>query len=469
MALEQLKNKLLGSYNFFTMIWDPEKLQRWAEPYYQRPGARSFLVKQLEALILSVRSLYKKEVTVRAAALTYNSLLAIVPLLAVIFGIFQGFGGLQQFKVPLQQFIVKNLAVGRAEEVSHWLERFVYNINAGAIAGMGVLFLFYSAMGLLTTIEESFNNIWGIQQGRSFITRIFMYWGIITLTPPLVGISISITARLQSSAFAATVLHWLPFGLGSLMLSLFTALTTCLAFTLSYYIIPNVKVRFGAALIGGILAGLLWNITKIVFINFVSTSVKYNAIYGALGILPILMLWIYISWIIVLFGVTYAAANQSMFAGELLSSMRMAPSFRELLAIEVALMSTDALVTGRPPLAVDDFSRQTGINGSLINNVLEVLVAHGILAKVQRDNEDVGYLPAKDPDDLSFDKIIRVLRQKDGLSFPLKQTIGSDEAISVLMEADQVSMQILARARLRVLAQKGRVTTLPTHQQCSIA
>jgi membrane protein len=324
-------------------------------------------------------------------------------------------------------------------------------------------------MGLLTTIEESFNNIWGIQQGRSFITRIFMYWGIITLTPPLVGISISITARLQSSAFAATVLHWLPFGLGSLMLSLFTALTTCLAFTLSYYIIPNVKVRFGAALIGGILAGLLWNITKIVFINFVSTSVKYNAIYGALGILPILMLWIYISWIIVLFGVTYAAANQSMFAGELLSSMRMAPSFRELLAIEVALMSTDALVTGRPPLDVDDFSRQTGVNGSLINNVLEVLVAHGILAKVQRDNEDVGYLPAKDPDDLSFDKIIRVLRQKDGLSFPLKQTIGSDEAISVLMEADQVSMQILARARLRVLAQKGRVTTLPTHQQCSIA
>jgi len=120
-------------------------------------------------------------------------------------------------------------------------------------------------------------------------------------------------------------------------------------------------------------------------------------------------------------------------------------------------------------IAFTQTSQPIYVNGSLINNVLEVMVAHGILAKVQRDNEDVGYLPAKDPDDLSFDKIISVLRQKDGLSFPLKQTIVSEEAISVLMEADQVSMQILARAKLRALAQKGRVKTLLTHQQCSIA
>ena len=147
-------------------LWDPATLAARVDPYRGRPGLRPFAMRQLEIFILTARSLRDEEITRRAAALTYYTLLAIVPLLAVGFALFKAFGGLRRLEGPLKEMIVSSLAAGRADEVGSWLDRFIENINAGAIAGFGVIVLFYSATGLLTNIERSFNRIWGIKRER---------------------------------------------------------------------------------------------------------------------------------------------------------------------------------------------------------------------------------------------------------------------------------------------------------------
>ena len=222
-----------------THIWDPKWLRRWAAPYHKQKGWKAFGVRQLEVFVLTGRSVNQEEITLRAAALTYNTLLSLVPLLAVGFALFKAFGGLRKLEGPLRQLVVENLAVGRGEEVGRWLDQFIGKINAGAIAGVGVLVLFYSAVALLTNIEGSFNRIWGIERGRSLVVRFFTYWGLVTLAPPLVGFSVSLTAQLEGSAFTTMVVQWLPWGLGKLLVSLLSALSTCLAFVLSYIIVQR--------------------------------------------------------------------------------------------------------------------------------------------------------------------------------------------------------------------------------------
>jgi len=442
-----------------THIWDPKWLRSWAEPYHRERGWKAFGVRQIEVFVLTARSVYQEEITLRAAALTYNTLLSLVPLLAVGFALFKAFGGLQKLEGPLRQLIVENLAVGRGEEVGLWLDQFISKVNAGAIAGVGVLVLFYSAVALLTNIEGSFNRIWGIQRGRSLVVRFFTYWGLVTLAPPLVGFSVSLTAQLQSSAFAAAVVAWLPWGIGKLLVSLLSAMATCTAFVGSYLIVPNTKVRLRAALLGGLVAGILWNISKYIFIAVSAGTIKYSAVYGALGVLPLLMIWMYLSWLIVLFGATYAYANQSVYTEGLeLASVRMNENFREMLAGRLTVAVSRAFIEGKgePAPTAEALAKQVGAMTSLAQRVLNTLVEHGVLAEVQTRREDPGYLPGRSIEDMSLAQVVEALRHKDGESFKLGEDSRFAEVARLLREAEEASQQVLAQQSLRSLAREGR-------------
>jgi membrane protein len=438
-----------------THIWDPKWLRRWAEPYHKQKGWRAFGVRQLEVFVLTARSVYQEEITLRAAALTYNTLLSLVPLLAVGFALFKAFGGLRKLEGPLRQLVVENLAVGRGEEVGLWLDQFIEKVNAGAIAGVGVLVLFYSAVALLTNIEGSFNRIWGIQRGRSLVVRFFTYWGLITLAPPLVGFSVSLTAQLQSSSFATAVVSWMPWGIGKLLISLLSALSTCMAFVFSYIIVPNTKVRIRAALLGGIVAGLLWNLSKYAFITATAGTIKYSAVYGALGVLPLLMIWMYISWLIVLFGCTYTYANQSVHTEGLeLAAVRMSQSFRELLAARLVVAVSRSFMAGEPAPTADELAERAGAMTSLAQRVLSTLVDHNILAEAQSGGEDPGYLPGRSIQDLSLEHVVEALRSKDGETFALKHDAVYGEVARALEQAEQAAREALGQHSLRSLAEK---------------
>ncbi|ACY18359.1 ribonuclease BN [Haliangium ochraceum DSM 14365] len=392
-----------------SILWDEEKLARRVDPYRGKPGIRALSVRQLEALILTIHSLFDEELLRRAASLTYYTLLSLVPLLAVGFALFEAFGGLSKLKEPLKELIVDTVAVGRQDEIGTWLNQFIDNVNAGAIAGVGVLVLFYSAIGLLTNIESAFNRIWGIERDRPMHMRFAIYWCIVTLAPPLLGVSISFSARLQSSSFASSVLDWLPFGLGNLVVVLSSTATVSLAFVLSFIIVPNTKVKVKYALLGGITTGVLWNVTKALYIWFIAGSVKYSAIYGALSALPLLMMWLYLSWIILLFGVTYTRVSQTYTAERLQSAPALSQMALEKLAGHLLVEIARAYHAGRGAVTTDSLAEAIGAQVTVIRPLLRKMVNHRVLIETQM-GEELAFVPGRALSDLTLADAATALR-----------------------------------------------------------
>ncbi|MBW2732420.1 MAG: YihY family inner membrane protein [Deltaproteobacteria bacterium] len=415
---------------------------------------KAFLLHQAAIFVHTAKSVRDDELSRRAAALTYHTLLSIVPVLAVAFALFKAFGGLQRVEGPLRQMIVENLSVGRSGEIANWLDKFIQNINAGAIAGVGVIVLFYTAMGLLGNVEQAFNRIWGVTRVRPLYMRFAIYWAVLTLAPPLVGISLSLSARLQSSAFTVLLKEWLPFGLGRLLVTGSSMLSVSLALIFLYQLVPNTKVRFRSALLGGLVAGLLWNAVKGIFLWATAGTVKYSAIYGALGVLPLLMIWIYLSWVIVLFGVTFTVANQTINALDVDQHTKgFSQREREQLAARLLLETGLAFHRGDPPLDAEALAKLSGAPVMLARDVLSVLREKGILRETPLE-QTTGYVPGRGLESLHVGHAIDALRgddaapttaedhEKDPVGFALMARLG---------EAHDASSQLLAQDTLAEL------------------
>ncbi len=393
---------------------NPAKLQLRAKRAEEAGNRwRAFGLQQLAIFVHTAKGLHHEEITRRAAALTYHTLLSIVPVLAVAFALFKAFGGLRKMEEPLRALIVDNLAAGRGPEVGRWLDTFINNINAGAIAGLGVIFLFYSAIGLLSSIEQAFNKIWGVDRGRPLHMRFAIYWCMLTLAPPLVGLSLSLSARLQSSAFAEAVRTWLPFGLGRLLLSASSVLSGCVVFVFLYQLVPNTKVRFRCALLGGLVAGALWNASKVLFLWVTAGSVKYSAVYGALGALPLVMLWVYLSWIIVLFGVTFTMANQTLSTTSLADvQAKMSQEAEELLAVRLIGVAAQRFVHGDPAPSAEQLAHGTGAPMTATQRLLDRLVDAELLSEIGMSGAP-RYSPARALESISVYDVLSHLRHSE--------------------------------------------------------
>lgn len=393
---------------------DPVSLQYEAQKaLIEKKRFRAFLLTQMAVFVHTARGVKDEEITRRAAALTYHTLLSIVPVIAVAFALFKAFGGLKKVEGPLKNAILEYLAAGRSDEVGVWIDRFIENINAGAIAGVGVIFLFYSALGLLSNVEQAFNKIWGIKKQRPIYMRFAIYWCMLTLAPPLIGLSLSMSARLQGSAFATSLKLWLPYGIGRVLISTTSLLAVCLVFVFLYQLVPNTKVKFRCALLGGIVAGLLWNITKTLFLWITAGSVKYSAVYGALGALPIIMLWTYISWIIVLFGVTYTLANQRV-ATKRLEDYNDDLSFyhQRWLGMSIMKQIADAFYHSKQPPTISDLAEEYRTSHAMISSLIDTLVREGLVKETSLEH-DLGYIPARTMTRISLDEIYDALDGRD--------------------------------------------------------
>jgi membrane protein len=434
-----------------TRLWEPVQLQLWLDGHRQERGARAFVVRQVAIGILTVRHLFDEEISRRAAALTYYTLLALVPLLAVGFALFKAFGGLRTLQQPLKKLVVENLAAGRADEVGRWLDHFINRVSAGALAGVGLLVLLYSVVGLLAEIEKSFNRIWGVDKMRPLHRRLAVYGCLITLAPPLLGVSLSLSARLQGSSFATALLHWLPISVGRTLVSGLAASAISVVFVLAYLIVPNTRVRFRAALLGGLVAGLLWSVAKTACLWLAAHSAGYNALYGALAALPLVIVWLYYSWLITLFGVTYTYANQTvgsnaLFAPQLVTT----PRFRLRLAARlVGAVVARSRARATPP-TLEQLAEEVGVMAPVVRRMIEFLVAQRLLLETPVDGE-TGFVPGRDPEHSTLADLARALWQAEGIE-PRMSTSAMDDALSPLLErAERATHEALGSAALEDL------------------
>jgi membrane protein len=239
-----------------------------------------------------------------AGALAFTTVLAIVPLTAVGFAVLSIFPVFEKWMITVQQFIYGNFVPAASDVVSRYLQQFA--ANAGKLTVVGSLFLFVTAVMLIDTIEQAFNDIWHVRRKRKLVRRVTAYWAVITLGPLLMGLSLSITSYFASLPLFSQqpVLS----GARRVLLGSAPILFEWAAFVLLYAIVPNCTVRIQHALAGAVVATVFFEIAKFFFRVFMTSTTNYSAVYGAVAALPVFLLWIYLSWVVILIGAQVTAA-----------------------------------------------------------------------------------------------------------------------------------------------------------------
>ncbi len=377
--------------------------------------------------LLVGKTFVRNRCPVRASALAYTTLLALVPLLAVVVSITtsvlksRGEAEIQQLVDRMIDYAAPTLDLepraadsdepsGR-EKVVKQINGFIQNINSGTLSLTAGLALLFVGISLLRTIEAAFNDIWGVTKNRGWFKSIVYYWAAITLGPILIVGTIALTTG-PHLARTQALLGTVPF-LGNVFFRVTPFVVLSLGFAAFYAAMPNTRVHWKAALVGGTIGGCLWQLNNMFNVIYVSRAVSYTNIYGSLGILPLFLVGMYFSWLIMLLGaqVAYAFQNRAAYIQE-----RQAESVnqrgREFIALRLMTHISRNFLAGAPPLSGVELSKQLTIPSQLAQKVLGTLVQGGILVEVA--DSDTRFSPGRPLDRISAYEVIGALRGGNG-------------------------------------------------------
>jgi membrane protein len=366
-------------------------------------------------LSVLVRDLMFGDLTLRAMGLVYTSLLSLVPLLAFSFSVLKGFGVHNQLEPMLRQFLQPLGAQG--EEITRYILEFIENLNVGVLGALGLAFLLYTAVSLVRKTEESINHIWHVSQPRSFGERYSGYVTVLLVGPILVFTALGLTAAVTGSEQVQDILAVEPVGrVYHFLTRLVPYVLVIAAFTFIYMFMPNTRVRLRAALAGGVVGGVLWQSAGWAFAHFVASTDRYEAIYAGFAVLILFLIWLYVSWLILLLGAAVAFYTQHpqymvLEIGEPHLSNRM----RERLALQMMSYIARHHIEGAPAWTRDLLSHALHVPAHAVEEVLDALCAGGLL------NESAGtpvrYLPARDVSEISVKQLLDLVRAAGEDSF----------------------------------------------------
>lgn len=266
---------------------------------------RQHLCQLILQIQLYVKRCQHDQIGMIGGYLAYISLLSLVPLVAVAFSVLNAFPMFAGFRAEIEHFVYVNIVPSRGEEIQTYINGFVENI--GQMTTVGVLFLVVVALMLIHNIDKTLNKIWRVHKRPRLMISLSIYWMILTLGPIMLGASIALTSYLASLTHLAD--SYTP-GLSSLLLRLAPYAVSLLGFFMLYQLVPNTKVRYSHALWGALFSSVLFEMLKKAFALYIQHFPSYQAIYGALALVPILFVWVYLSWLVVLLGAELTALLQ---------------------------------------------------------------------------------------------------------------------------------------------------------------
>jgi membrane protein len=391
------KNKDLLSKSFFRTLWEKNP--------DDNSGLQRVLVKCAQFMSRIIQDFLDDKCLLRASALSYNTILSIVPFFALAFAVLKGLG----VHMALESFAIRKLTAG-SQEIASRITTYIENTKMGSLGAVGLAALIVTVIALLGNIEEAFNDIWGVEETRSFGRKFSDYLSVVVSAPILFLAATSITTSLQSKNLVGWLLDTQY--IGDLILFFFKLvpyLSIWVALVFLYYFIPNTKVRFRSALLGGLFAAIIWQVAQWGYIHFQVGVAKYNAIYGTLSALPIFMVWIYTSWIIVLFGVEIVCAhqNKNTFLRDT-HHTNINYASREINALVLLVTAADAYYNDAPPWTCDRLSAETGIPARIVNDMLAELVDLNYF--VATGGEIPAYIPARAPEHMYVGHLIEQLK-----------------------------------------------------------
>jgi membrane protein len=413
-----------------------------------------FWITQLRIILLAIRRFSQDKCELRASALTFYSLLSFIPVVALVFGVAKGFG----LEKMLQTQILANLE-GQpevADKVLDFARNLLENTKGGAIAGVGVVVLFWSVVKVLGNIETAFNDIWGIQRGRSLGRKLADYLSVVMISPVLLITASSITVLL--TAEIETMIERLSFlgyaaGIIIFLLRLLPYAMIWFLFTFMYVFMPNTKVRIKSGLWGGIVAGTIYQAAQFAYIKFQIGVSSYGAIYGSFAALPLFFAWLQLSWLIVLLGAEISFACQNVGAFEYAADCeRLSHRFKRLVALIVTHQCVKDFLQGQTPPVAEKLAKTLEIPIRLVRSTLFELTEAKILSEVcPGEGADIAYQPGCRIDDLTVNKVLLTLDRQGLDAVPIAESKQLDRLRDTLREIDALNEKSPANLKLQEL------------------
>ncbi len=382
----------------------------WTSDITKLSNSKFLMFRTLKIIILAIKGFAEDHCQLRASALTFYSVFSIVPVAAMIFGIAKGFGVDQSLKSQLYERFAEHQAV--LEKVFVFAESTLRDTRSGMVAGVGVVILFWTVIKLIGNIESSFNHIWGVKTDRPFFRKFSDYMSLVVICPILIimagSATVLISAQLNRVVDNVIILKAFGSPLTLTIIKLVPFFTAWILFSFIYGFMPNTRVSWRSALIAGIAAGTCYQLLQESYIIIQVALSRYNTIYGSFSALPLFLLWLQLSWLIVLFGAEISFAHQNIDTYESeINAAKINYSFKKKLIIQVATS------------VVQQFQSQSGMPDDIevaqhcnlpirqVRDILYTLHEAGIILKTEDYKANViRYAPAIPPEKLTIQMVL---------------------------------------------------------------
>ncbi|MFM0296235.1 MULTISPECIES: YihY family inner membrane protein [Paraburkholderia] len=390
-----------------------------------------------------------------AGSLTFTTMLSLVPLATVAFALFTAFPIFASFQMSLQIFLADHLMPAQLNsQIFNYLNQFAS--KAKGLTTIGMIFLFVTAVMTMMTVESAFNVIWRVRKARPIAQRILVYWAIITLGPILIGVSLSISSYLftQSMTFTAAqrmtpVIEW---ALAGAALPL-----TAVAFTILYVYLPNCRVEWRDAVIGGVTAAIAFELAKRGFGYYVRRIPTYTAVYGAFAAVPLFLLWMYLCWFITLAGAMIASALPAIRIGQFHRPTFEGSNLFD--SLELLARLSEARDAGRRGYTVPELSRMLRRDMGTTINLLEKLEEIEWIARLQEDGSRPHFLLLANPAQITVERLFGLFvidRAELGYQLELASTRVDGEMLLAALENDKLKVTLAALLAARAADRAAR-------------
>jgi membrane protein len=397
----------------------------WRISTRKLPRRHSFLIKQMRVIVLAVREFRGNQCQLNASALTFYTLISIVPIVAMAFGVAKGFN--------LDQLLAKELLLkfpGQEQTISQiigFANNLLSNTNGGVVAGIGVMVLFWTVVKVLNSIENSFNDIWGVKKGRTFGRKLTDYLSFMLICPFFLisstGITVFLASQIEMVVQKLSFLGALsPLILLSLNILPYMMLWGLFAFI--YLFMPNTKVNVVSGLIGGIIAGTIYQLVQILYIHFQIGAGNANVIYGSFAALPLFLIWLQLSWRIVLFGAEVSFAHQNVDTYEFEHDcLNVSHRFKRLLSLRIVCAIVKRFSLAQEPMTANQITDELDIPIRLVREILYELAEAGIIAELKEQSEkQVSFHPSRDINQLTVQFVLETLDKKGTDKVPVVES-----------------------------------------------
>lgn len=399
---------------------------------------QGFLIKQLRIFALAIKGFNEDKCMLKSTALTYYTLFSIVPIIALAFAIAKGFG----FQETLQQQLLQDFN----EQQDILNQAFVYankmlnNTKGGLIAGIGIILLLWSVMKLLGSIENSFNEIWEIKRDRVWTRKITDYLSIMLIAPIFIILSGSLTLGLKTGLDSISSSFALLSPLGFVLLKIFAFSLIWGMFVFLYMALPNTKVGFKSAAMGGLIAAILFELLEWAYVSSQIGVASYNTIYGSFAALPLFLIWVQYSWFVVMFGAELTFANQNVDHYELENDINnMSIRYKRVIALVIANHVVKNFNEGKTPFTAMEIADKLDLPVRLARNIIFDFTETGIFNEVKMPlDKEVGYQPGITDSKLTVKFILDKLDEKGVNELPMENTDELRIVQSLMKSMDEV-------------------------------